>query len=152
MQAGGEQAGEVVVPAKVWREADAGGCGKARDALCEIARSLQAAFRAREDQRLDRLAEAKRQVFLLLRNLVRAERLHGERRQIDAAVARFGLGPLDVESFLRFLHSLHNPNDAGIGRNNAYEGVRTGSIPSIRVGKRILVPKVALDRLLDGGV
>ena len=36
----------------------------------------------------------------------------------------------------------------GIGRNGAYEGVKSGEIPSIRIGKRILVPKVALDRLL----
>jgi excisionase family DNA binding protein len=37
----------------------------------------------------------------------------------------------------------------GIGRNSAYEGVRTGQIPSIRIGKRILVPRVALERILE---
>lgn len=36
----------------------------------------------------------------------------------------------------------------GIGRNQAYEGVRTGEIPSIRIGKRLLVPKAALERML----
>jgi excisionase family DNA binding protein len=36
----------------------------------------------------------------------------------------------------------------GIGRTLAYEGVRTGAIPSVRVGRRVLVPKAALDRLL----
>ena len=36
----------------------------------------------------------------------------------------------------------------GIGRNGAYEGVKSGEIPSIRIGKRILVPKAALDRML----
>jgi len=36
----------------------------------------------------------------------------------------------------------------GISRNTAYEGVRTGDIPSISVGKRILVPKAALNRML----
>ncbi len=28
---------------------------------------------------------------------------------------------------------------AGVSRNTAYEGVKTGDIPSIRIGKRILV-------------
>jgi excisionase family DNA binding protein len=35
-----------------------------------------------------------------------------------------------------------------IGRNQAYEAVRRGDIPAIRVGARWLVPTVALDRLL----
>lgn len=39
----------------------------------------------------------------------------------------------------------------GISRNLAYEAVRRGDIPSIRVGqKRILIPVRALERLLDG--
>lgn len=38
----------------------------------------------------------------------------------------------------------------GIGRNSAYEAISRGEIPVIRVGKRLLVPKVALDRLLSG--
>ncbi len=38
----------------------------------------------------------------------------------------------------------------GIGRNSAYEAVRRGEIPTIRIGKRILVPVSALERLLDG--
>ena len=37
----------------------------------------------------------------------------------------------------------------GIGRSAAYEAVRTGEIPVVRIGKRILVPRVALDRLLE---
>jgi excisionase family DNA binding protein len=36
----------------------------------------------------------------------------------------------------------------GIGRNSAYEAVRNGDVPSIRIGKRLLVPRAALDRLL----
>jgi excisionase family DNA binding protein len=35
-----------------------------------------------------------------------------------------------------------------IGRNQAYEAVRRGDIPAIRVGARWLVPTVALERLL----
>jgi excisionase family DNA binding protein len=36
----------------------------------------------------------------------------------------------------------------GCGRNAAYQGVRRGEIPSIRIGKRLLVPRAALERLL----
>ena len=38
----------------------------------------------------------------------------------------------------------------GVGKNTAYEAARTGQIPTIRVGRRILVPKFLLDRLLEG--
>jgi excisionase family DNA binding protein len=41
--------------------------------------------------------------------------------------------------------------ELGIGRNAAYEGVRSGQIPSIRIGKRLLIPRIALDRLLGAG-
>ncbi len=39
----------------------------------------------------------------------------------------------------------------GLSRNSTYQGVQSGAIPSIRVGKRILVPKAALDRMLECG-
>lgn len=38
----------------------------------------------------------------------------------------------------------------GISRSFAYEAVSRGDIPCIRIGKRILVPKVALDKMLSG--
>jgi excisionase family DNA binding protein len=38
----------------------------------------------------------------------------------------------------------------GVGRNSAYEAVRAGQIPAIRVSHRILVPRAALERLLEG--
>jgi len=38
----------------------------------------------------------------------------------------------------------------GIGRNSAYEAVARGEIPVIKVGKRLLVPKAALEKLLNG--
>ena len=38
----------------------------------------------------------------------------------------------------------------GISRNSAYEAARRGEIPTIRVGRRILVPRSRLDELLDG--
>jgi excisionase family DNA binding protein len=37
----------------------------------------------------------------------------------------------------------------GISRASAYEAARRGDIPSIRIGKRILVPRSQLDRLLN---
>ncbi len=37
----------------------------------------------------------------------------------------------------------------GISRNAAYEGVRRGEIPSIKVGRRLLVPRAALERMLE---
>lgn len=37
----------------------------------------------------------------------------------------------------------------GISRNSAYDAVRRGEIPSIRIGRRLLVPIVALERMLN---
>ena len=39
----------------------------------------------------------------------------------------------------------------GIGRNSAYEAIARGEIPVIRIGKRLLVPKAALETLLAVG-
>lgn len=40
----------------------------------------------------------------------------------------------------------------GLGRNSTYERINRGEIPSIRLGKRLLVPKAALERMLgDAG-
>jgi excisionase family DNA binding protein len=36
----------------------------------------------------------------------------------------------------------------GIGRNAAYDAVARGQLPAIRIGKRLVVPRAALDRLL----
>ncbi len=37
----------------------------------------------------------------------------------------------------------------GIGRNTAYESCRSGEIPTVRVGGRVLVPRAAIDALLS---
>ena len=37
----------------------------------------------------------------------------------------------------------------GLGRSGTYEAARRGDIPTLRVGSRILVPKVALLKLLE---
>ena len=39
----------------------------------------------------------------------------------------------------------------GIGRQLAYERVRTGEIPAIKIGRRLLVPRRALEKLLEQG-
>jgi excisionase family DNA binding protein len=36
----------------------------------------------------------------------------------------------------------------GVSRMTAYSAVREGTIPSLRIGRRVLVPRVALERLL----
>ncbi len=36
----------------------------------------------------------------------------------------------------------------GIGRNAAYDAVRFGRLPTLRFGKRLVVPRAALDRML----
>jgi excisionase family DNA binding protein len=40
----------------------------------------------------------------------------------------------------------------GISRALAYEAARNGDIPTIRIGRRLLVPRMALDRLLSASV
>lgn len=36
----------------------------------------------------------------------------------------------------------------GLSKNSVYSGIHDGSIPSIKVGRRLLVPIPALDRML----
>jgi excisionase family DNA binding protein len=38
----------------------------------------------------------------------------------------------------------------GIGRNQAYDAVRRGDIPAIKIGGRWLVLRVPFQRMLDG--
>ncbi len=40
----------------------------------------------------------------------------------------------------------------GIGRMAAYEAVRRGDIPSLRIGRRIVVPRAALERMLGAAL
>ena len=37
----------------------------------------------------------------------------------------------------------------GIGKNAAYEAANAGQLPVIRIGRRMVVPVAALERLLD---
>jgi excisionase family DNA binding protein len=38
----------------------------------------------------------------------------------------------------------------GISKNAGYTAVKSGEIPTIKIGKRILVPLAALERMLQG--
>jgi excisionase family DNA binding protein len=40
----------------------------------------------------------------------------------------------------------------GVSRNFGYELVKRGELPVIRFGKRLLIPKVALEKMLERGV
>ena len=39
----------------------------------------------------------------------------------------------------------------GISRGLIYQAVRAGEIPSVRIGRRILIPRAALDEMLARG-
>jgi excisionase family DNA binding protein len=39
----------------------------------------------------------------------------------------------------------------GLSRNGAYEAAKRGEIPTIRIGARLVVPKIAFHRLLEFG-
>jgi len=41
---------------------------------------------------------------------------------------------------------------AGIGLQSAYQAARDGTIPTIRFGRRIVIPKAALDAMLNGTI
>jgi len=36
----------------------------------------------------------------------------------------------------------------GVSRNTAYEAARSGQLPTVRIGRRLLVPRAAFERLL----
>ena len=38
----------------------------------------------------------------------------------------------------------------GLSRNSAYTAAKNGQLPVLKIGKRLLVPKVALERMLAG--
>lgn len=38
----------------------------------------------------------------------------------------------------------------GIGRTTAYAAVRSGTLPAVRIHRRVVVPRAAIERLLSG--
>lgn len=63
-----------------------------------------------------------------------------------------GSRPLDAE--LSAAVSVYTVEETArllrIGRSAAYEAVRRGEIPALRLGRRLRVPRRALEELLDG--
>jgi len=54
-----------------------------------------------------------------------------------------------MNSTTRLTHTVEEAGKLlGLSRNSAYALARTGELPTIRLGKRLLVPKAALERLL----
>ena len=43
-------------------------------------------------------------------------------------------------------------NLLGLSRGLVYQAIETGEIPSVRVGRRILIPKASLSRLLESKI
>lgn len=39
---------------------------------------------------------------------------------------------------------------AGVGLNTMHEAIRNGAIPSLRLGRRIVVPRAAFEKTLNG--
>jgi excisionase family DNA binding protein len=37
-----------------------------------------------------------------------------------------------------------------LSRDSAYEAARTGALPTLRIGRRLIVPRRALERMLEG--
>jgi excisionase family DNA binding protein len=38
----------------------------------------------------------------------------------------------------------------GVSRNSAYQAARTGELPTIKIGKRLLVPRIAFEKMFEG--
>ena len=64
-----------------------------------------------------------------------------------------------MENKYRYLHDLPMTQRVedlmpilGIGRNTAYELIRSGQIRSVRVGRQIRIPREALLEFLDGRI
>ena len=47
------------------------------------------------------------------------------------------------------LNVMETANLLGISRNSAYQGILRNEIPHVKVGKRILIPRLALERMLE---
>jgi excisionase family DNA binding protein len=81
-----------------------------------------------------------------LADLAAGQALGGAQESVGRAAGAVGQTPdrltLTVEEAAATL---------GISRAFAYEAVRRGEIPSIRIGRRVLVPRATLERMLTAG-
>lgn len=60
---------------------------------------------------------------------------------VTAAVPAVERQTVSIEEAATFL---------GVSRWLAYELVKRGELPTVRLGRRVLVPRAALDRMLEG--
>lgn len=58
--------------------------------------------------------------------------------------------PLDTAAAARTMTVEDAARELGISRGTAYECARTGQIPTIRLGRRLLVPRARLEAMLRG--
>ena len=72
------------------------------------------------------------------------------------SVASMGLGQHETRLVRRLTYSVEELAEMlGIGRNQAYSAAKTGQIagiPALKVGRRIVFAKIAVDRLLGDHV
>lgn len=61
------------------------------------------------------------------------------------------MGARDMERDDRLTYEVPEAGaKAGLGRNASYDAAKRGDMPTIRIGKRLLVPKKKWDALLNG--
>jgi excisionase family DNA binding protein len=69
--------------------------------------------------------------------------------QGHAGTSRLGVGAVSTTQERLTLTVEEAAAVLGISRAFAYEAVRRGEVPSIKIGRRVLVPRAALERMLD---
>jgi excisionase family DNA binding protein len=72
----------------------------------------------------------------------------GETESTNGPGSRFAAGAVAPVGDRLVFTVLEAAQLLGISRSFAYEAVQRGEIPSMRIGRRILVPKAALERFL----
>jgi excisionase family DNA binding protein len=69
---------------------------------------------------------------------------------VQAVKYRKAKHPLD-DSLRRTLTVPEVASILGISRSSAFEAAKSGQLPTIRLGTRLLIPKAALEKLLEAG-
>jgi excisionase family DNA binding protein len=66
----------------------------------------------------------------------------------DKSMRKQTVAPKEADSQRRAVSIEEAARQLGVSRGSAYTAARKGELQTIRIGKRLLVPKVALERLL----
>lgn len=75
------------------------------------------------------------------------QRTLGERND-DSGPSASALSPVDQGQERLTLTAREVADLLGVSRNSIYEATRTGQVPSIKMGRRILIPRAALTKML----